>query len=125
MKPFIEDTQDGTPLVHLDADRGIFLFEGKSLPENADEFFDPVIEWFKDYINTPNQSTRVVFKMDFFDTASSKKLLDMLFLLKDITSTLTIEWYYFDDDDDMEESGKDFESILEMNFKMIPQVYAE
>ncbi|MEW5847138.1 MAG: SiaC family regulatory phosphoprotein [Bacteroidota bacterium] len=73
MKPLkLLETSD-TPEVTLDKERGRFEFYGKIMPENPKEFFEPIIEWFKEYVNDPNPETILTFKLDYFNTAASKK----------------------------------------------------
>ena len=41
-----------TPSIRFEQ-TGIMEIHGKSIPENSDEFWSPVIDWFKKYINAP------------------------------------------------------------------------
>ena len=43
-----------TPAVILDKENGIFKFEGKTLPENVNVFYQPILDWFTEYIENPN-----------------------------------------------------------------------
>ena len=54
-----------------------FLFSGKSLPEDVKEFYDPILSWLKEYKNDPNEETTFVMRMEYFNTASSKMILEM------------------------------------------------
>lgn len=118
----IDETTD-TPEVNLDKSRGRFEFYGKSMPENPNDFFQPIIDWMKEYIANPNKETFLIFKMDYFNTASSKKILEILTLLQEIHRkklTIIINWYYRGNDDDMRETGETFSEIVHIPFKFIP-----
>lgn len=116
------EATDETPKVILDAGSGIFEFSGKSLPEDVTQFYNPILKWLLEYSESPNSETRVVFKMDYFNTASSKLLLDILMTLEEIHEeheNVTIEWHYLEDDEDMEEAGEEYSDIVDLPFEMI------
>ncbi len=115
------EATDETPKVHLDADNNIFEFSGKSLPEDVTVFFDPIIAWLDAYAESPKNPTTVVFKMDYFNTASSKLILDILMKFEEIHEEhdcVTIEWHYLDEDEDMEEAGEEFSDIVDVPFEL-------
>jgi len=106
--------------VNLDKEMGRFEFYGKSLPEDPAEFFKPIIEWFKEYVNNPNKETVLVFKMEYFNTASSKKILDILTYCLDIhkkKQSILVHWYYRYNDEDMKDTGETFSEIVHLPFK--------
>ncbi len=110
-KLFITGTED-TPTVLLDKDAGVFEISGRSLPEDAAEFYTPILQWLEDYTSNANNNTEFEMKLEYFNTASSKLLLDVLTKLEDIDNAKVI-WYFHDDDEDMEEAGEEFEEIIE------------
>lgn len=117
----LEATED-TPRVILDKAKNTFTFEGRSLPEDVNSFFQPILDWFEDYRNTPNNDTIVNFKMDYFNTASSKKILDLLMKLEEINENgneVKIKWYYQEDDEDMEEAGEEFGEMVDIPIELI------
>lgn len=108
--------------INLDKEMCRFEFYGKSLPENPNEFFEPVIKWFKEYVNTPNKETVLVFKMEYFNTASSKKILDIISICYEIhkkKQSILVNWYYRTNDEDMRETGETFSEIVHIPFKFI------
>lgn len=111
----LEGTED-TPKIILDKKNGIFEISGRSLPEDSAEFFRPVLEWIAAYSKEANGSTEFVFKLEYFNTASSKLILDVLSALEDIQG-MKIMWYYHEDDEDMEEAGQEFSELVEIPFE--------
>ena len=107
----ITGTED-TPSVLLDKDAGIFEISGRSLPEDAAEFYAPILKWLGEYGKNANGTTEFQMKLEYFNTASSKLLLDVLTKLEDIEKAKVI-WFYHDDDEDMEEAGEEFSEIIE------------
>ncbi|TAF66009.1 MAG: DUF1987 domain-containing protein [Cytophagales bacterium] len=111
----LEGTED-TPKIILDKNNGIFEISGRSLPEDAADFYKPVLEWLEEYSKQANEETNFIFKLEYFNTASSKLILDILSKLEKINGT-TITWYYHEDDEDMEEAGTEFSELVEVPFE--------
>jgi hypothetical protein len=105
-----------TPTILLDKDKGVFEISGRSLKQNSAEFYRPVLEWIGNYAVAPNSSTHFSFKLEYFNTATSKAILDVLNALKSIMNTKII-WYFHDDDEDMEEEGQDFSELVDIPFE--------
>ena len=113
---------DDTPNVILDANNEIFEISGRSLPEDVTAFYEPILNWFDEYAQNPNPKTVVTFKLEYFNTASSKLLLDILMrcehMLED-GADISIRWCYPDDDEDMQEAGEEYSDIVEVPFEMV------
>ncbi len=116
MTPYIVAETGDTPRIELNAEKGIFLIKGKSLPENTHIFYDPVIKWFAGYRNKANQETKLVCKLEYFNTSSSKKILEVMEELKAIAGKVSVEWHYLVDDDDMLEIGKEYSELTKLPF---------
>jgi hypothetical protein len=111
----LEGAED-TPRIILDKKNGIFEISGRSLPEDSAEFYKPVLEWIEAYQAAPNLATEFVFKLEYFNTASSKLILDVLSALEDIKG-MKIVWCFHEDDEDMEEAGEEFSELVEIPFE--------
>lgn len=113
---------DDTPGVILDASNELFEISGRSMPEDVAAFYGPILEWLEDYADAPNPKTVFNFKLVYFNTASSKMLLDILLQLEEMVEAgndVLIKWYYPDDDEDMEEAGAEYADIVEIPFEQI------
>lgn len=118
----IEKTGD-TPNVVLDAAVNKFEFSGKSLPEDVMAFYQPILDWIESYAKDPNDETDFVFKLDYFNTASSKIIMDIMLLLEEMNEngkTVKVSWYYREDDEDMEEAGEEYADMIEVPFEQYP-----
>ncbi|MBN1115813.1 MAG: DUF1987 domain-containing protein [Bacteroidales bacterium] len=117
---FIEASDD-TPEVNFNKEENIFEISGKILPENEAEFFEPIYQWFDNYIKDPNSSTTLKLKIDYFNSASHKAINELLEILCKINSeNVKVEWHYIKDDDDMLESGNDYAELTGLNFVYKP-----
>jgi len=114
-----------TPTVNFDASTGIIEIKGRSIPENSIEFYRPLVEWLEEYSKGPQDLTTVNIQLEYFNTSSSKCILDVfkkLEAIKKARNEVVINWYYEEDDEDMLEAGEDYESIIRIPFKMIEVV---
>ena len=120
MKPYIKTATADTPSVILDADRGIFEISQMSLPEDAVDFYTPILAWLKDYAKDPNPETVFNMKLEYFNTASSKQLIQILLLLQDMKdkSNVLVKWYYKEIDEDMLSLGEEYKQIMTIPFEL-------
>jgi hypothetical protein len=113
-----------TPTVDMNVESGIIEIKGRSIPENSIDFYRPVVEWLDKYAESPAQETKVNIQLEYFNTSSSKCILDVFKKLEQVFKKngdkgVVINWYYEEDDEDMLEAGEDYQSILKIPFKMI------
>lgn len=110
------------PSLNFNPATGIFEIKGNSTPENAEMVYQPVIDLLNEYRDSPREKTIFNVNLDYFNTSSSKWLLNIFRILKQIGASgksLEINWYYDPEDEDMQESGEDYQSILNIPFNMI------
>ena len=108
-----------TPQIVLDQN-GYIELKGKSIPENSVEFYKPIFEWIDQYAANPKSSTKVLVELEYFNTSSSKCILDLFRKLETIhnsgKSSVSIAWLYDEDDEDMMETGEDYQTIVKIPF---------
>lgn len=101
-----------TPFVHLDYENKIMKMNGRSMPEDAVGFYQPIIDWFKEYSQNPIEGAVFEVFLEYFNTASSKNILELFKLIKDTGNGNLIHWHYDVEDEDMLEAGEDFIFII-------------
>ncbi len=124
MKTLSLEGSPKTPTIEMNSETGVIEIEGRSIPENSIDFYKPVVEWLDEYANSPTGDTKVNIKLEYFNTSSSKCILDVFKKLENVFKKsgekgVVINWYYEEDDEDMLEAGEDYQSILKIPFKMI------
>lgn len=121
MEPLIIGATDESPGVNFDKELGKFLIFGKSFPEEARKFFDPIYLWLEEYAKNPNNETRLEFRLEYYNSATSTMLLDILYILERIVNDsgkkASIIWNYLEIDDDMLDSGKEFAEMVNIPFE--------
>ena len=112
-----------TPFISFDAVGGNFELKGKSIPENSVVFYKPLFEWLENYIENPASHTTLNIQLDYFNTSSSKCIVDLFKKLEQIQKNgkglATINWMHNEEDDDMLEAGEDYRSIIKIPFNIV------
>ena len=123
----IEETEF-TPEIIFDPDKCEFSFKGVSRPEDVIKFYEPAIEWLKEFdldISTTSQNKyninaiKVIFHLSYFNSSSSKMLLQILQIIKKIQTDgidISIDWYYDDNDEQMYDDGMDLSESIDIAF---------
>lgn len=119
----IEGTRDTyfTPEVKLMATTGKCSISGESYLEEPFEFYEKILAWFEEYFETTKGSMELDLKLTYFNTSSSRAILEMLRGLKELQDNgreLLVNWHYPNpDDEEILIEGEDFmeESGLEIN----------
>ena len=112
-----------TPEVILDK-KGIIKMTGRLIPENAEDFFNPIEEWINEYFCNPAEITRIEICLEYINSTSSKYLFYIIHKIINIRLQNNIErfkinWYYKDEDEDMLEKGTIFSLNLGVPFNFI------
>jgi hypothetical protein len=110
-----------TPFVKFE-ENGQLELKGRSIPENSIEFYEPMVSWLEEYATNPQEKTVLHVQLEYFNTSSSKCILDVFKKLEAIKKAghdVVIKWYYEEDDEDMLEAGEDYQTIISVPFEMI------
>lgn len=114
---------DDTPNVLFDYESGEFIISGRSLPEDVTSFYQPVLDWLEGFSSNPKDGVKFQFKLEYFNTASSKILLDVFMKIEEISEgsgkSFTIVWYSQDSDSDMLEAGEEYSELVTVPFEYV------
>lgn len=118
---FIEGTED-TPEVNFDSASLQFTISGRSLPEDVTSFYQPVTNWLESFEINGNENACFHFKLEYFNTASSKVILDILMKIEEIVtekkSNLSVKWHHQESDEDMLEAGEEYKELVNVPFEI-------
>ena len=115
--------KEDTPFVILDSANDKFEISGRSLPEDAAEFYEPIIDWIDVYTSNPNPKTNLIFKLEYFNTSSAKqiyRILSKFEILHNKNHDHIATWYYQKDDKINMETGERFIRLLKVPIKLVP-----
>lgn len=126
MEPLKIEPTHKTPKVYFDPKENVFELSGRSIPEDSVGFYKHILDWIDDYGKGPNALTEFNFELEYFNTSSSKNILELLKKLEAIHESghnVKIYWYYDEDDEDMEETGEDYKALLSVPLELKMKVY--
>ncbi|MDE0980191.1 MAG: DUF1987 domain-containing protein [Flavobacteriales bacterium] len=108
-----------TPEVKFNLEPLSMSISGRSIPENSIEFYQPLLDWVQVNLQSDSASLEISIRLEYFNTSSSKCIMDLLKRVEKSPCAATVLWYYEDEDEDMLEAGEDYDAIIEIPFKLI------
>jgi hypothetical protein len=122
LSAFTAEQSAKTPLINFDPSTGEFDLTGKSIPENSVLFYKPLFDWLDTYVQAPAPKTTLNIQLDYFNTSSSKCIVDLFkrleLIAKNNKGEAQINWKHDEQDDDMLEAGEDYKSIIKIPFNI-------
>lgn len=119
MERYVKQGTENTPSIDFDPVSGNLVISGKSIPEDSMGFYSPVMNWLNEYVSHPAEQTVFSFKLEYFNTSSSKILLDLFYILEKVGTSMRLDWYCEEGDEDLEESATDFDEVLNFDINII------
>ncbi len=119
----VEEEEYDKPFVSFDGASGKCEISGESFPEKTAEFYGRLMEWLEKYISEVKGPIDFVFKLSYFNTSSSKRILHIMMLLQSYVEKggkVKAQWNYDPEDLDLEEDIEDLKAISKLNLKMNP-----
>lgn len=111
----IEGTED-TPAINLNPSENKYIISGRSLPEDVTSFYEPLMNWIEEFASDPF-GMAFEAKLEYFNTASSKVILDIFLRLEEIEieseAGINVLWHYDENDEDMFEAGEEYKELVE------------
>ena len=111
---------ENMPKIAIDEEEGNVTLTGKCLPEEATQMQKQLEKYLKPLLDAGN--LHLIFRLDFFNTASSK--IFELYLSKldhfyKNGGNIKISWCFQEDDEDMEEAGDEFATLVDFPFELV------
>ncbi|HPW25862.1 MAG TPA: DUF1987 domain-containing protein [Tenuifilaceae bacterium] len=106
----------------IDFKPGMLQVSGRSIPEDAVEFFQPVIGWLEEYLKNPEPLTRLNLRMEYINSGSNRFIFNLIKMLDEAYlkgHSVLVNWYYEEDDDTIRNLGRDFQALVKVPFKMV------
>ncbi len=111
------------PSVNFNAQNGMCEIAGESFLEDTVEFYKPLIKWLEEYTTAVKKPIAFIIKLTYFNTSTSRSILDLLNVLKDYEDNggeVVINWHYDENDIDMEEDIEDYMIDTGLDINLIP-----
>jgi len=111
-----------TPSINMDPMDGTLIIEGRSNPENAREFYQPLVDWMDEYIKHPAEKTDLKINLEHFNTSSSKYLMEILRKIRYLADNdylFNVTWMYEEDDLEMLDTAEAYEMMTGLRFQKV------
>ena len=117
---FLKKTED-TPSVIFDPSSNTFEIAARSLPEDANGFYEPLLKWLAEFYENPLPKITFVFNFEYFNTSSAKQIAKILLFLEKLSHKceVIVLWKYVKNDTDMLATGQRFSKSLPLNFQFM------
>lgn len=107
-----------TPAIDFNYDIRKLIVSGESFPENAAKFYEPVMNWIKEYLEqVGEEETKVEFEIIYFNSSTSKIFMTIFNLLDEEVKkgkNIKVDWIASEDNDIAIECGEEFKEDLEL-----------
>jgi hypothetical protein len=128
MKFYRIESSKFTPGIILDPTHMVLEFYGFSLPENAIDFYKPIINWLielkteieKDQKNS--KEINIIFKLVYYNSASLRQLVNIFQVFGEMHQQglpIHIVWQYDSEDPQMADAGKELGDITHVPVNII------
>ena len=122
MEDLLIQTTDFTPEVRFSLKESNLSIKGKSLPEDARVFYNPLIKWLKEIPKAELNKLHLEIYLTYFNSSSAKQLLKTFYILEDLKDegvNTSVSWLHDSEDHMIKEKGEELADILEIEFEVI------
>lgn len=113
---------DVSPEIDFDMEEMKFSISGRSMPENSEGFYEPVLNWIK--LNFQDSNAEAVFdiRLDYYNTGSFIRLMGLFNLFGDMNAqgkNFSVRWICEAEDEDNIADGESFKEVVKIPFHII------
>lgn len=122
MEPINIEKTFSTPGVKFTQVDHTLVIEGRVIPEDATAVFQPIVDWVDAYFTSGNSTLKVVFRLYYYNTSSSKRIVNFLKKLDDYFAAgkkVLIVWEYEEGDDDCMRDGQDYQALVKVPIELV------
>jgi hypothetical protein len=119
MNLIIQKTQN-TPYIKFED--GVLVIAGRSIPENALTFFEPVFKAIAEYSKKPFPVTEINILLEYANSSSNRSLMTIFTLFEKLYengNNVYINWFFEAGDDLMYDLGHDYKAIMRLPFMVL------
>lgn len=111
--------------IHFDFNNALLEFRGRSYPDNALEFFDPLIRWATALVESSPDVVIINFHVTYYNTSTSKYLLKLLEIFDQYRKSggeVRLTWFCYEDEEELLDSWQNLmtEVDLSCQIQLVP-----
>lgn len=113
---------DVSPEIIFDMEKMIFSISGRSMPENSEGFYEPVLNWIRDNFKDSDAEAVFDINLDYYNTGSFIRLMGLFNLLGDMNAegkNFSVRWICEAEDEDNIADGESFKEVVKVPFHII------
>jgi hypothetical protein len=106
-----------TPSIDFNAGSGYLLMKGRSIPEDPESFYGPILTWLDEYFKETEQESILEFRLEYVNSGSSKYILELLRRLRKLVrhgKKVKIIWCFETDDESIEDLGEHYRHTVDL-----------
>lgn len=122
LENLIIEPQPITPFVKFKSDQGLLLIKGKSMSEDALDFYAPIVTIVDNYLNQAEKLTCYLYFKEF-NLATAKSLFHLFKTLSEhhiLGKRITINWFADWHNNEMLQTGIDYADIYDLKINILP-----
>lgn len=111
-----------TPEVFFSPTANTYRIVGNSIPENASEFYAPVMNWLSENLEHAQHGATFEFDLPYFNSSSLKALYLVLLELKkeaDKGKAIRLRWFAEENDEFMTEAAETFTEMVGLELELV------
>ena len=113
---------DVSPEIIFDMEKMIFSISGRSMPENSEGFYEPVLNWIRDNFKDSDAEAVFDINLDYYNTGSFIRLMGLFNVLGDMNAEgkkFSVRWICEAEDEDNIADGESFKEVVKVPFHII------
>jgi hypothetical protein len=110
-----------TPEVRCSAEDGTITMSGDSYPENAFDFYSPVLSWTETYLAS-GKPLRCELHLVYLNTSSIRIVMELFDVMESAHAAgkdVRVNWYFDRENDRVAELAEEFKEDLSLPFEII------
>lgn len=116
------EPQETTPFVKFKKEQGLLLIKGKSLEDNAMDFYSPIVSMVDHHLSESDKFT-CYFYFKEFNLATTKSLFQLFKTLSEhhlLGKKITINWFADWHNNEMIQTGIDYSELYGLKMNILP-----
>ena len=117
MENLVIEPKFNTPSINFDAGSSYLLMKGRSIPEDPEKFYDPILTWLGEYFKETTDGTVLEFRLEYVNSGSSKYILELLRRLHKLVKKgkqINIIWCFETDDESIQDLGEHYKHTVDI-----------
>ncbi len=110
-----------TPEVRFDLEELQFLVKGRSMPEDAESFYTPIINWLKTNVGHLGIKANFDMVLEYYNTGSFIRLMALFNTLAELNeqdNDIAVRWFAEEDDQNNIDDGQSFKDVVKVPFEI-------